>query len=73
MARDAGAPDDRGMSLLIAFLAATLTMVGAVILLLRGNSDWVDFVALALLLAVAAAVLTIIAREIREEEPPNDR
>lgn len=59
------------MRLLVAFLAATLTMVGAIVLLLRGNSDWVDFVALALLLAVAVAVLAVIAREIREEEPPS--
>jgi hypothetical protein len=55
--------------LLVSFLAATLTMVGAVVLLLRGSNDWVDFVALALLLAVAGAVLTVVAREIAEEEP----
>jgi CHASE2 domain-containing sensor protein len=73
IARDARASDDCGMRLLVAFVAATLTMVGAVVLLLRGNSDWVDFVALALLLAVAVAVLTVIAREVREEEPPNER
>ena len=60
------------MRLLVAFLAATLTMVGAIVLLLRGGSDWVDFAALALLLAVTVAVLTVIAREIREEEPPGD-
>jgi hypothetical protein len=47
-------------------------MVLAVVLLLRGGSDWVDFVALGLLLAVTAVVLVVIRSEIREEEPPDD-
>jgi hypothetical protein len=57
------------MRLLLAFVTATLVMVVAVVVLLRGGSDWVDFVALGLLLAVAAVVLKVIASEIREEEP----
>jgi hypothetical protein len=60
------------MRLLVAFFTATLVMVLAVVLLLRGGSDWVDFVALGLLLAVTAVVLVVIGSEIREEEPPGD-
>jgi Ca2+/Na+ antiporter len=58
--------------LLVAFFAATLAMVLAVVILLRGGSDWVDFVAIALLVAFAALVLMVIANEVREEEPPAD-
>ena len=60
------------MRLLVAFFTATLVMVLAVVLLLRGGSDWVDFVALGLLLAVTAVVLVVIRSEVREEEPPSD-
>jgi hypothetical protein len=60
------------MRLLVAFFTATLVMVLAVVLLLRGGSDWVDFAALGLLLAVTAVVLYVIRSEIREEEPPGD-
>jgi membrane protein implicated in regulation of membrane protease activity len=60
------------MRLFIAFFGATLVMVAAIILLLRGGSDWVDFVALGLLLVVTAVVLTVIVREVREEEQPCD-
>lgn len=65
--RDSAAP-----GLLVAFFSATLAMVLALVVLLRGNSDWVDFVAIALLLAVAAVVLMTIRRELGEEEPPGD-
>jgi hypothetical protein len=67
MRRDSAAP-----GLLVAFFAATLAMVVALALLLRGGSDWFDFIAIALVLAVAAVVLRTIGRELREEEPPSD-
>jgi hypothetical protein len=60
------------MRLLVTFFTATLVMVLAVVLLLRGGSDWVDFAALGLLLAVTAVVLVVIRSEIREEEPAGD-
>jgi Ca2+/Na+ antiporter len=65
--RDSAAP-----GLLVTFTAGTLVMVLALVLLLRNGSDWVDFVAIALLLAVAAFVLIATGREIGEEEPPGD-
>jgi membrane protein implicated in regulation of membrane protease activity len=67
MRRDSAAP-----GLLVAFFAATLAMVVALALLLRGGSDWFDFIAIALVLAVAGVVLRTIGRELREEEPPSD-
>jgi hypothetical protein len=67
MRRDSAAP-----GLLVAFFAATVAMVGALVLLLRGGSDWFDFIAIALVLAVAAVVLMTIGDELREEEPPGD-
>jgi hypothetical protein len=65
--RDSAAP-----RLLVAFFAATLAMVVALVLLLRGGSDWFDFIAVGLLLAVSAVVLMTIGRELREDEPPDD-
>jgi hypothetical protein len=59
-------------TLLVAFFSATLGMVIAVVVLLQGSGDWADFVAIALLIAVAALVLGVIARELREQEPPAD-
>jgi hypothetical protein len=67
MRRDSAAP-----GLLVAFFAGTLAMVLALWALLREGSDWVDFAALALLLAVAAVLLVIIMRELRQDEPPGD-
>ena len=64
--------DDASPRLLLAFLAGTLAMVLAVAELRRGGSDWVDFVALALLLALAALVLTMIGRELDEEAQPGE-
>jgi Ca2+/Na+ antiporter len=58
--------------LLVGFCAATLVMVVAIVVLLRGSSDWVDFVAIALLLALTALVLLGVTREVDEEEPPDD-
>jgi Ca2+/Na+ antiporter len=65
--RDSAAP-----GLLVVFVSATLAMVFALVVLLRGDGDWVDFVAITLLLAVAAAVLGTIQRELDEDEPPGD-
>jgi high-affinity Fe2+/Pb2+ permease len=67
MRREGDAP-----ALLVAFFAATLGMVIALVLLLRGGSDWFDFIAVGLLLAVAAVVLATIWSELREEEPGDD-
>jgi hypothetical protein len=64
--------DDATPQLLVVFLAATLAMVLAIAELRRGGSDWVDFVALALLLVLAALVLTMIGRELDEEVQPGD-
>jgi membrane protein implicated in regulation of membrane protease activity len=61
--------DDATPRLLLAFLAATLAMVLAIAELRRSGSDWVDFVAIALLLVLAALVLTMLRREL-DEEPP---
>jgi membrane protein implicated in regulation of membrane protease activity len=59
-------------ALLVAFFAATLAMVIAVVVLLRGTSDWVDFVAIALLFAFAAVLFVLQMRELAQEEPPSD-
>ncbi len=67
MRRDSAAP-----GLLVAFFAATLAMVLALVVLLRGTHDWVDFVAIALLVAFAAALLTVQLRVLADEEPPAD-
>ena len=68
MRRDGGAP-----GLLPAFFAATIGMVLAVVLLLQDGAQWVDFAAIALLIAVAGLFLTAIARLAGEQEPPDDR
>ena len=67
MRRDSAAP-----GLLVAFFAATLAMVLAVVVLLRGTDDWVDFVAIALLFAFAAVLLILQMRELGEEEEPSE-
>jgi drug/metabolite transporter (DMT)-like permease len=67
MRRDGAAP-----ALLVAFFAATLAMVIAVVVLLRGTHDWVDFAAIALLIAFASALFILLARELAEEEPPGE-
>ena len=48
--------------LLVRFFAATLTMVVAVALLLRGDHGWDDAVAFVLLLALLAFVLRATSR-----------
>jgi len=64
--------EDAFPGLLAGFVAGTLVMVGVIAVLLRGGSDWVDFVAIALVIAIAALVLTAVAREVDEQEPPAD-
>jgi hypothetical protein len=64
--------DDAAPGLLVAFFAATLAMVIAVVVLLRGTDDWVDFVAIALLFAFAAVLLILQLRELGQEEPPGE-
>ena len=67
MRRDSAAP-----TLLVAFFAATMAMLIAVVVLLRGTHDWVDFVAIAVLFLFAAALFVLQMRELAEEEPPNE-
>jgi hypothetical protein len=67
MRRDSAVP-----WLLVAFCAATLAMVLVLVVLLRGTHDWVDFVAIGLVLAVAAGVLMATERELEEEEPSSE-
>jgi hypothetical protein len=59
-------------TLLVAFFAATLAMVIAVVVLLRGTSDWVDFAAIALLFAFAVVLFILQMRELAQDEPPSD-
>jgi hypothetical protein len=67
MREDSGAP-----RLLVAFVAATLAMVVAVVVLIRGSHHWVDFLLIALLFAVSAGLLMVEWRELAEEERPDD-
>jgi hypothetical protein len=61
MRRDGAAP-----GLLVAFFAATVVTVLAVVLLLQDGARWVDFAAIALLIAVAGLFLTAIGRQAGE-------
>jgi hypothetical protein len=65
--RDGGTP-----RLLVAFVAATLAMVAAVVVLLRDRHHWVDFLLIGLLFAVAAGLLMLEWRELGEEDQPDD-
>jgi membrane protein implicated in regulation of membrane protease activity len=65
--------DDATPRFLLAFMAATLAMVLAIAELRRGGTDWVDFVALALLLVLAALVLTMIRNALDEDAEPEER
>jgi membrane protein implicated in regulation of membrane protease activity len=67
MRRDSAAP-----GLLVAFFVATLVMVVAIVLLLQDGARWVDFAAIALLIAVAAVLLAAIGRKASEQEPPDE-
>jgi hypothetical protein len=58
--------------LLVAFFASTLIMVLGLALLLRGGHDWVDFAAIALVLALGALVLGLIGRQLADDEPAGD-
>lgn len=72
MRRRPNRQDDATPRLLLVFVTATLAVVLAVAELRRGGSDWVDFVAIALLLALAALVLTTIGRELDEDAQPGE-
>jgi hypothetical protein len=66
------APESAAPRLLVGFFAATLAMVLALVFLLRDESDWVDFVAIGLLIAVSALLLVVLDRQLGEQEPPED-
>jgi hypothetical protein len=65
-------PERAAPTLLVAFFVATVGMVIAVAVLVQASSDWADFVAIALLIAVATLVLAVIARELREQDTPTE-
>jgi membrane protein implicated in regulation of membrane protease activity len=58
--------------ILLGFFAGTVVMVAVIAALLRGGSDWVDFAAIALVVAVAGLLLLAVLREADEQEPPAD-
>jgi hypothetical protein len=58
--------------LLVAFFTATLAMVIAVAVLLRGRHHWVDFLLIALLFAVSAGLLMEEWRELGEDDQSED-
>jgi 1,4-dihydroxy-2-naphthoate octaprenyltransferase len=58
--------------LLVAFFAATLAMVLAVALLIRGHHHWVDFLLIGLLFVVSGVLLTEEWRELDEDEQAED-
>jgi hypothetical protein len=62
--QDAAAP-----GLLLTFLAATLTMVGAVVVIGRTDSDWADAGAVVLMLVIVALLMAAIRRQLRDDEP----
>ena len=47
-------------------------MVVVIVALLHDGSDWVDFVAIALVIGVAALVLTGVSRQVDEQPPADD-
>ena len=59
--RSTGAP-----ALLIAFFAATVAMVCAVVVIGRTHSDWADIGAVALLVGLVAVMGAMIARQLRD-------
>ena len=66
-------PDRAAPGLLVAFFAATVVTVLAVVLLLQDGARWVDFAAIALVIAVTALFLTAIGRQAGEQEPGGER
>jgi ribose/xylose/arabinose/galactoside ABC-type transport system permease subunit len=65
-------PDaDAVPALLVAFFAATIGMVGAILLAVRAGSDWADAGAVVLLVAIAAALLGGIVRSLRDDGDPD--
>jgi membrane protein implicated in regulation of membrane protease activity len=72
MPRSRNRQDGGFPGLLVGFFAGTVVMVVVIVALLHDGSDWVDFVAIALLIGVAALVLMGVMREVDEQEPPAD-
>jgi EmrB/QacA subfamily drug resistance transporter len=70
--RPAAARDSAAPRLLVAFSAATLAMVGAIVLMARADSDWADAGGVAAMLAAATVVLVEIMRALRDEGEPSD-
>jgi hypothetical protein len=58
--------------LLVAFFTATLAMVLAVALLIRGHHHWVDFLLIALLFVVSGALLREEWRELADDDQAED-
>jgi hypothetical protein len=59
-------PSTGAPSLLIAFFAATVSMVCAVVVIGRTHSDWADIGAVALLVGLVAVMGAMIARQLRD-------
>jgi hypothetical protein len=54
--------------LLVTFFAATVAMVGAIVVMARADSDWADAGSLALVVGVAALLVLEIMRELRDDD-----
>ncbi len=72
MRRPARAQESAAPRLLVAFSAATLAMVGAIVLMARADSGWADAGGVAAMLAAATFVLVEIMRALRDEGEPSD-
>jgi hypothetical protein len=59
-------PDEGAPVLLLLFVAATLAMVAAVVVIGRTRSDWADVGAVAFLIVLAGLIGVTIARELRD-------
>lgn len=73
MNRPVQRPDRAAPALLLAFVAAVLPVVAAVVAIGRTDSDWAD-VAVVLMLGMLALVMAMIRRYLREDDPssPDD-
>jgi uncharacterized membrane protein len=56
--------------LLVTFFAATVAMVGAIVVMAGVDSDWADAGAIVLLLGVGALLVAEIAHELRDDDEP---
>jgi hypothetical protein len=64
--------EDAAAALLVVFSSATLSMVVAIVLLLRGDPRWADGAEIAVLVALIGVVLFAVERTLGDEEPPED-